>query len=162
MDTGRFKFDKMTNQIPSRIILHCAGTPNGVKIDIAVLRNDHIKNRGFSDIGYHLVIQPDGQVDKGRPLNVVGAHCEGHNTGSVGICLMGTNKFTQAQFDALRYQIDSLMLIYPIQKQSIFCHHQFDTAIKQGKTCPNISINDLLIWYYKINGEKSIAPYLLT
>jgi hypothetical protein len=46
-------------------------------------------DRGFATIGYHLVISPSGRVFAGRPLNALGAHTKGYNTGSVGICLMG-------------------------------------------------------------------------
>ena len=40
-------------------------------------------------IGYHYVIRRDGTVEPGRPLWMVGAHCKGHNTNSIGICYEG-------------------------------------------------------------------------
>lgn len=61
-------------------------------------------DRGFSTIGYHLVISPSGRVFAGRPLNALGAHTKGYNTGSVGICLMGNFQFerpTRAALEAL-------------------------------------------------------------
>jgi len=146
--------------IPKRIVIHCSDSKNGERYSIDLLRKDHL-DRGFSDIGYHLVIQPDGQVDNGRPLNQVGAHTQGHNTGSIGICLIGKDKFSAVQFDALRYKIDSLMMMYDMKKTEIYCHYQFDTAIAQGKTCPNVPINVILIWYYNISRESVITPYLL-
>ena len=48
-----------------------------------------------------------------------------------------------------------------MKKYDLYCHYQFASAIKQGKTCPNIPINNLLYWY--INGdEKAIQKYTLT
>jgi hypothetical protein len=147
--------------VPKRIIIHCTASKDGVKYPLEQIRKDHIA-RGFEDVGYHIVIQPDGQCDHGRPLNRVGAHVEGMNTGSIGIALVGHDKFTRQQFDTLRYNIDGLLLRYmDIKKTEIYCHSQFESAIKQGKTCPNIPINVLLCWYYQIVGEQAIAPYLL-
>jgi len=31
----------------------------------------------------------DGTVEQGRPIYQVGAHCSGHNVGSIGICYIG-------------------------------------------------------------------------
>jgi N-acetylmuramoyl-L-alanine amidase len=45
--------------------------------------------RGFLAIGYHFVISPTGRIFVGRPIDRMGAHVEGHNRGTVGICLMG-------------------------------------------------------------------------
>lgn len=151
----------MQTHVPNKITVHCAASPNGKKVPIENIRYDHIHNRGFEDIGYHVVIQPDGQVDLGRPFNFVGAHVEGHNVGNLGIMLIGTDKFTRAQFDALRRTIDGILMTYSIRKSEIYCHNQFDTAQKQGKTCPNIPINVLLCWYHEIVGEQAIAPYVL-
>lgn len=138
----------MKNHVPNKITIHCAVTPNGKYINPEIIRQDHIKNRGFDNIGYHILLQPDGETQAVRPLNEVGAHVAGHNTGNIGICLLGTDKFTIKQFDSLRYQIDSLIQCFNIKKWEIYTHNMFDTAIKQAKTCPNISINKLLCWYY--------------
>jgi N-acetylmuramoyl-L-alanine amidase len=146
--------------VPKMITLHCADSPNGKTYEVERMRKDHLL-RGFKDIAYHKIIQPDGQVDDGRPLNIVGSHVAGHNTGNIGICLVGDTKFTQAQWDALRRTLDGIFLTYNIPKTELHCHYQFDTAIKQGKTCPNIPINVLTLWYYQTVGEQAIAPYLL-
>lgn len=61
------------------------------------------RERGFDEIGYHYFIQTDGTLEKGRDLEIQGAHVRRHNRGSIGICLNGLHKrdFTQAQFDTL-------------------------------------------------------------
>lgn len=130
---------------PKRIIIHCSATPNGKTYPMSQIRQDHIA-RGFNDAGYHLALQPDGEVQRGRPLNQVGAHCEGENFDSIGICLIGNDKFSLKQFDVLRYQIEGILMTYPIRKWDIYCHRQFASAIKQGKTCPNIPSNNLIYW----------------
>lgn len=129
---------------PTMITVHCSATENLKSANIEAMRQDHIVNRGFTDIAYHILIQPDGTPVDGRPLNQVGAHVEGHNAGNVGICLIGTDKFTKAQFDKLLDKVMDIQQIFDVPNDQIYTHNQWDTAIKQGKTCPNISINSLL------------------
>ncbi|MGH2784971.1 MAG: N-acetylmuramoyl-L-alanine amidase [Actinomycetota bacterium] len=54
----------------------------------------HVKNRGWSDIGYNFLVDRYGQVFEGRyggmAEPVIGAHVKGFNTKSTGISLMGT------------------------------------------------------------------------
>ena len=62
-------------------------------------------DRGFLAIGYHFVVSPSGRVFRGRPVDRLGAHCKGHNVGTLGICLMGDferERPTRAALDALR------------------------------------------------------------
>jgi hypothetical protein len=40
----------------------------------AVIKRYHLEVSGFSDIGYHFVISPDGTVYEARPLELIGAH----------------------------------------------------------------------------------------
>ena len=81
------------------IIIHCSATPPGwmagrsAADKVAAIRRWHIEDRGWSDIGYHWVIDRDGTLVRGRPETVVGAHTQGHNTGSIGICLDSAQHF---------------------------------------------------------------------
>jgi N-acetylmuramoyl-L-alanine amidase len=97
------------------IVIHCAATPNGKDIKVAAIDAMH-KARGFKrdsqavrslnpdlkHIGYHYVIEVDGTIRTGRGIEEVGAHVQGSNSKSIGICLIGTDKFTDAQWTALR------------------------------------------------------------
>ena len=71
------------------IIIHCSATPEGRRLDFETCRQDHIRHRGFTDIGYHFYITRDGEIHRGRPLEKVGAHCKNHNRHSIGICYEG-------------------------------------------------------------------------
>ena len=49
------------------------------------------KGKGWKSIGYHFVVEDDGQLIACKPLDRVGMHVKGHNTHSIGICLVGDN-----------------------------------------------------------------------
>lgn len=70
------------------LIWHCTATPEGRDYTVDDVRAWH-KQRGWSDIGYHFVVYRDGRVMAGRPIGQVGAHVEGHNTGTVGCSYIG-------------------------------------------------------------------------
>ena len=84
------------------IIIHCAATPNGKDIKASAIDAMH-KARGFNrtsqairafnqslkHIGYHMVIEVDGNIALGRGLEEVGAHVQGSNANSIGICMIG-------------------------------------------------------------------------
>lgn len=54
---------------------------------------NHIRDRKFSDIAYHLLIDRYGVIYQGRAGSmlapIVGAHAQGFNKGSVGVALIG-------------------------------------------------------------------------
>lgn len=109
------------------ITLHCAATPNGKPFDIHAIDTWHCQ-RGFrrradwmrrarphlQAVGYQYVITLQGEVQQGRETDETGAHVQGHNTGNIGICMIGTDRFTRQQWDALKLLVADLMQFYPI------------------------------------------------
>lgn len=101
----------------NEIIIHCSATrPNWMKgksaeEKVAEIRRWHVQDRGWSDIGYHYIIDRDGKVVEGRPVDRAGAHTKGHNKNTIGVCLIGghgsaktddfMDNFTHAQRMAL-------------------------------------------------------------
>ena len=81
----RFKKSKRTI---TEIIIHCSATPEYKHYTASDIRKWH-KRQGWSDIGYHFVIQLDGTIEEGRNIDIQGAHCTGHNSHSIGICYVG-------------------------------------------------------------------------
>lgn len=47
------------------------------------------KQRGFSQIGYHKVVENDGKVVSGRSETTQDAHAKGTNHNSLGVCVVG-------------------------------------------------------------------------
>lgn len=115
-------------------IIHCSDSSFG---DAKIIRLWH-KSRGFKDIGYHFIIREDGEIECGRMLSEVGAHCKGHNKDSIGTCLIGKGEFTDAQKASLKRLHKSLETQFPdIQANP----HNFFNA---NKTCPNIDLKEVL------------------
>ena len=76
------------------------------------IREWHLE-RGWKDIGYHMVIRRDGTLEQGRPWDQEGAHTRGHNRG-LGICLIGTGPdFTAEQLTRLSFVVAFLGAYYP-------------------------------------------------
>ena len=120
------------------IIIHCSATAEGKSFTVADIDRWH-RQRGFAQIGYHYVIYLDGSVHKGRPIELVGAHCQGHNTHSIGICYIGglaaDNKTpkdtrTSAQKQSLLALLKELRAKFPSAK----IHGHRDYA---AKACPS-------------------------
>ena len=65
----------------------------------------HVRGNGWNDIGYNFLVDKYGQVFEGRfggaERNVVGAHAEGFNSGSVGVALLGTYSSAQPSAQAI-------------------------------------------------------------
>ena len=114
------------------IIIHCSATPEGRSLSFEECRRDHIMHRHFRDIGYHFYITRDGTVHDGRPIEKVGAHCEGHNPHSIGICYEGgldangkpADTRTEAQRKALKSLVERMHRLFP--KALIVGHHDLN------------------------------------
>lgn len=108
------------------IVIHCAATQPKDNIDWKTIDQMH-RQRGFLAIGYHFVIKTDGTIQEGRPLDSIGAHAQGYNDRSIGICLIGginkngqsVNNFTKAQFHSLDTLVKALVKEYPTIDQIV-------------------------------------------
>ena len=102
-----FKRPHTKRQLTRRIIVHhTAGADNSV----AEIHQMHI-NRGWTGIGYHYIIRANGQIERGRPEVVRGAHAGDANVDSIGISLTGnfeTRVPTASQMDALAWLIGDI------------------------------------------------------
>lgn len=127
------------------IIVHCSATPAGMDIGAKEIDRWH-REKGWLKIGYHFVIRRDGTIEPGRDIDEVGAHAEGYNGRSVGICLVGgvaidgkhsENNFTPAQFASLAKLLKSCLISYPDAK--IIGHREV-----APKDCPSFDVQEWL------------------
>lgn len=73
----------------NELIWHCTATPEGREVSAETIRKWHVVDNGWADIGYHKIVHLDGTVSDGRPMDKVGAHTAGHNTGTLGYVYVG-------------------------------------------------------------------------
>lgn len=137
------------------IVVHCSATKASQNWGRAEIDKSH-RQRGFVMIGYHYVITRDGTVQIGRPVNTIGAHVEGHNANSIGICMVGgladdgkhgEDNFTDDQFEALRELIRTLRKTFP--KARICGHRDLSPDLNRDgkitrnewmKECPSFDV----------------------
>lgn len=129
----------------NQLIIHCAATKSDMDIGVKEIRKWHVEGNGWNDIGYHDVIRRSGNIERGRPYDIVGAHCAGQNTGSIGVCLVGgiddsgkpEANFTPQQWKALKQYVRGFRAEYP--KATIHGHNEY-----ASKACPSFDVQKWL------------------
>lgn len=130
---------RVSRRTINSIIVHCTATPEGRVETVESIRRMH-KAKGWADIGYHYLIGLNGERWNGRNVNLVGAHCEGYNANSIGVCYVGgcdknmkaKDTRTDKQKAALIALLKDLRKLYP--KAKIVSHRDLD---RKGKACPS-------------------------
>lgn len=148
------------------LVIHCSATPDGRWTTTADINQWH-RDRGFrrapaalvglnpklGAIGYHHVIYTNGAVATGRGHAEAGAHAVGHNAPSIGICLVGTARYSFEQWDSLRRLVQQLCQQYRIAQapadikdprglRGVIGHREIPGV---AKTCPGFSVCDWLL-----------------
>jgi len=149
------------------LVVHCSATASGQSIgaDAARVIDGWHRVRGFrrthpvrhahqphlGHIGYHYVVDVDGRLQQGRHLKELGAHVAGHNTGSVGICLVGGSepqaRYTAAQWATLANLVTLLRFVAPaagvLGHRDLFPDRNGDGRVDRHdwlKTCPGFDV----------------------
>ena len=134
----------------NKVILHCSATAEGKDYSVETIRDWHVKGRGWSDIGYHYVIQLDGTISQGRPINKAGAHTKGKNKDSIGVCYIGgveaqrdskgkwpaKDTMTEAQNTAFRMLVLGVRTLFG-KDIAIHGHNEFS-----NKACPSFIVKE--------------------
>lgn len=155
----------------SLLVIHCTASPNGRWTTVADIDAWH-RARGFRRepaarlqfnpdlmaVGYHHVIYINGAIATGRSHDEVGAHAQGHNANSLGICMAGTDRFSAAQWQSLRELINALTqpqgnrpARYPGAR--IVGHRDLPDV---HKTCPGFDVST-----WRAGGLAPLAAHLL-
>lgn len=115
------------------------------------MRNCHIKNNGWSDIGQHFTIFPDGVIMSGRSMEKIPAGIKGANTGAICIeCIgnfdLGGDVMTEVQKEAIVSAVKILLEKFRLNPKEAIAYHGWWTASgtkigdykkgKSAKTCP--------------------------
>ena len=136
----------------NELFIHCSATQpkwmaaNSCQQKMEEIRRWHT-DKGWSDIGYHFVVDRQGDVCVGRPVERVGAHAKGHNKNSIGICLIGgfgsdaDDKFEEHYTDLQRKALDNLIkdLTGKHSNAKIRGHNEVSS-----KACPGFRVKEYL------------------
>ena len=136
------------------IVVHSSATPPKMDIGVEEIRRWHL-DRGFTDIGYHVVIRRDGYIEYGRSLDIRGAHAKGFNSRSIGVCVVGgvdSNmeaelNFTEEQFSSLERVLTALQGLFP--ETTVIGHK--DLPATRTK-CPSF---DVISWWTNIRMTRN-------
>ncbi len=120
----------------NKILIHCTATKEGREVTIGEIREWHLA-RGWRDVGYHFLVDLNGAVEVGRPIEQLGAHCIGQNKFSIGIAYVGglskrgkpKDTRTKEQKEGLKWLLNDLKKKYP--NVTIHGHNEFS-----NKACP--------------------------
>ncbi len=169
------------------IVIHCSATPNERTLFYGVgtrelrtpvdeiddwhwdppnkfRRTRTARNRfnpTLRSIGYHYVIARNGGLFTGRHPDEDGAHVGGHNRNSLGVCLIGTDSFTPAQWATLADCLPRWCAAHRVERRFAtpawregVCGHRDLSPDKDGdgkitsnefiKRCPGFNVADWL------------------
>ena len=149
----------------TKIILHCSATPEGKDYKAADIDRWH-KQQKWECIGYHYVIDIDGTIEDGRPIDMIGAHCSGYNSESVGICYIGgcdknmkaKDTRTEAQKQSMYKLVKELLEKYKLPSTQVYTHN---VLCGFSKACPSFKLEDFRKEYddWIKKQQKNICPY---
>ena len=122
----------------NEIILHCTATKEGKEFHASDVDRWH-KAKGWKMIGYHYFIALDGTIEKGRPVEMVGAHTIGHNANSIGIVYCGgldsdgkpKDTRTPEQKESMYLLVYQLLNQFGLSIKDVYGHRDF-----AAKACP--------------------------
>lgn len=170
------------------LVIHCSATPNGRTLFSGIAGQPNFstpadeinrwhKARGFHRqpqflkrqeprlccIGYHFVVATNGAIFNGRSIEEVGAHVQGHNRDSIGICMVGTGRYTVAQWGALANLVSGLRKTYPnarlVGHRDLSPDKDGDGTVEPSewlKTCPGFTVAE---WVR--GGMEPLAGHIL-
>lgn len=122
------------------LVIHHTGFPGKDKDSTAAdIHKFHQETNKWAGIGYHYLIRKNGMIEQGRHPDMVGAHAQGHNKTSIGICLAGNfnlGKPTDAQMDSVKELCRWLCQKYhlnPRAKGAIVGHRNLNDTDCPGK-----------------------------
>lgn len=98
------------------------------------MKEHHVGRNGWSDIGQHFSIFPDGMIVTGRPMNTAPACIYGNNAGS--ICIENVGNFDAGKDVMSAVQSDAIVQVTgalatrfnlnPVTTNNVVYHHWFD------------------------------------
>lgn len=127
------------------VVHHSASDKHVGREDI---RTWHLE-RGWDDIGYHWLVNQQGQLTEGRAETIPGAHARGLNFRSLGICCIGHYEQECPSEEMIRALVEILTRLcfqYKLGAERIIGHSETaNLAPEATRTqCPGQALAELL------------------
>lgn len=131
-------FNKPQRKV-NKVYIHCSASDVKAHDNIEAIREWHIQDNKWSDVGYHYFIRKDGTIEEGRGLEIIPSAQKGHNTGSIAICLSGLDidLFRQKQLESLVNLCKEINKVY----SKITFHGHCEVS---NKECPVFDYKNIL------------------
>jgi N-acetylmuramoyl-L-alanine amidase len=130
----------------SKLVIHHSESPMAATT-VEDIKRWHLA-KGWSDIGYHAVIDMRGTVHWGRSESIKGAHAQGANWHSLGLCVIGNfdnESPRKAQWSSLLTVIETWCRRYHLTPsvESVIGHRDVPGTTK---SCPGKNLYGHLPW----------------
>lgn len=126
-----------------KIILHYTATYPESTVTVGLIDQWHRKRGWKNGIGYHYVIYENGEVHKGREIDLIGSHTKGQNKSSIGVAYVGGLDSEGVPRDTMTMQqeLSWLQLVNSIRLLFGHCtvhgHNEFSS-----KACPGFNVQE--------------------
>ena len=142
-----------TNFNPTKIVIHHTAGSKGGASTVKGIQAYHQNDCGWTDIGYHFLVNHEGTVFEGRPENVQGAHVAGANSYCLGISAMG--HYSKYQCDKPCWDSIVRLTAYACSKYRIHPSNIIGHQNMANKDCPGKYI------YSRMNELREAVSQLL-
>jgi hypothetical protein len=109
------------------------------------IRNGH-RGKGWSDIGYHYIVDRSGVVWQGRDVTQwQGAHVKNRNENNIGVMCMGNfmlQRPSAAQIAGLNRTVAQLQRVYRISTANVKTHKEWEGA---QTLCPGTNLQSKVL-----------------
>ncbi len=112
-------------------------SPAEVAARLERIRQVHVENNGWADIGYHFAVDPQGRVWASRPLELQGAHVKDQNEHNMGILVLGNFELqtpTPAAMTALDALLIEAAVVNRVPLTNIRTHREWNPTACPGAT----------------------------
>jgi hypothetical protein len=118
------------------------------------LRRGHT-GQGWADIGYHYVIDPQGRIWEGRPIQYQGAHVKENNEHNLGVMCMGNfdvERPTPEMLQSLDMFVADRMRFYNVSVSRVYTHQEI-----KATACPGRNLQGYMVATRSGNGRLARA-----
>lgn len=134
---------------PTALVIHCSATEDGETVSWQAIRRWHMgqhpkspyRNNPWRDIGYHWGVEyvhAEPEILIGRLPDVIGAHAQGHNHYTLGVCIVGDfDKYKPSEMIWNKTVALCRWVVKEFKIAEVLGHRELDS----GKTCPGLKFD---------------------